>query len=166
MGRAAENSGVPTEIERKFLVTGDGWRRVALGPGQRLRQGYLAPGGAAAPMVRVRLAGDAAFLTVKGPGLLERAEYEYPIPAADAAAMLDTLCPPPVIGKVRSRVAHGGLLWEVDEFEDHLAGLVLAEVELPSADHPCVPPSWAGREVTGDPRYQNNNLARAAGPPE
>jgi CYTH domain-containing protein len=116
-------------------------------------------------VVRVRLAEGRGVLTIKGPGLLSRAEYEYPIPALDAAAMLDTLCPPPVIEKTRTRVAHGGLVWEVDEFAGHLAGLVLAEVELPAADHPLELPGWAGAEVTEDARYQNNSLARAAGPP-
>ncbi|MBK1658986.1 CYTH domain-containing protein [Paracraurococcus ruber] len=154
-----------TEIERKFLVAGEGWRDAALGPGLRLRQGYLAHGGPAAPVVRVRLAGDHGFLTIKGPGLLARAEYEYAIPAADAEAMLATLCAPPVIDKTRSRVAHAGLVWEVDEFAGHLAGLVLAEVELPGAETPVTLPGWAGREVTDDPRYQNSHLARADGPP-
>ena len=92
-----------TEIERKFLVTGEGWRDAALGPGLRLRQGYLPNGGdATAPVVRVRLAGADGFLTIKGPGLLTRAEFEYAIPAAEAAAMLATLCTPPVLEKTRT----------------------------------------------------------------
>jgi CYTH domain-containing protein len=103
---------MPTEIERKFLVTGEAWRQAALGPGRRLRQGYLAPGGAGAASVRVRLSDDDGFLTIKGPGLLSRAEYEYPIPAAHALAMLGDLCPPPVIEKTRTRVAHAGMVWE------------------------------------------------------
>lgn len=156
---------MPTEIERKFLVTRDGWRQAALGPGQRLRQGYLAHGGGGAAVVRVRLLDEAGFLTIKGPGLLTRAEYEYPIPAADAAAMLATLCPPPVIEKTRTRVGHGGLVWEVDEFGGHLAGLVLAEVELAAADQAVALPDWLGEEVTDDPRYQNAVLARALEPP-
>lgn len=156
---------MPMEIERKFLVTGEGWRRAALGPGQRLRQGYLAPGGQGLAVVRVRVLDGAGFLTIKGPGLLSRAEYEYAIPAGEAEAMLAGLCPPPVIDKTRTRVGHAGLVWEVDEFAGHLAGLVLAEVELPAADHPLDLPDWAGQEVTEDPRYQNNQLARAAGPP-
>jgi adenylate cyclase len=155
------------EIERKFLVTGEGWRAVALGPGLRLRQGYLPNGGGtAAPVVRVRLVDDAGFLTIKGPGLLTRAEFEYPIPAEDAAAMLATLCTPPVLEKTRTRVGHGGLVWEVDEFAGRLAGLVLAEVELDAIEQHFARPDWAGREVTGDPRYMNNALARAAGPPQ
>ncbi|MDO9710101.1 CYTH domain-containing protein [Paracraurococcus lichenis] len=154
-----------TEIERKFLVAGDGWRAAALGPGQRLRQGYLAHGGGGAPVVRVRLVDDDGVLTIKGPGLLARAEYEYPIPAADALAMLETLCAPPVIEKTRTRVAHGGLVWEVDAFGGHLAGLVLAEVELAAADQAVTLPDWVGAEVTADARYQNAVLARAAAPP-
>jgi adenylate cyclase len=158
---------MPTEIERKFLVAGDGWRQAALGPGLRLRQGYLPNGGAAAaPVMRVRLAGAQGFLTIKGPGLLTRAEFEYPIPAEDAEAILATLCTPPVLEKTRTRVGHGGLVWEVDEFGGALAGLVLAEVELDSADQALDLPDWVGREVTGDPRYMNNRLARAPAPPE
>lgn len=156
-------AGMATEIERKFLVAGDGWRQAALGPGLPLRQGYLSDG-EAGPVVRVRLAGPEGFLTIKGPGLLSRAEFEYQVPAADAEAMLG-LCAGPVIAKTRTRVAHGGLVWEVDEFAGHLAGLVLAEVELSRAEQEFTRPDWAGEEVTSDPRYQNNALSRAAGPP-
>jgi CYTH domain-containing protein len=150
-----------TEIERKFLVTSGAWRAEA-GSGTRLRQGYLHAG---TPVVRIRQAGELAFLTIKGPGLLARAEYEYPIPPEDAAAMLATLCPPPVIDKTRHRLALDGLTWEIDEFAGHLAGLVLAEIELASPDEPFARPAWLGAEVTDDPRYQNAALSRAAGPP-
>ena len=154
--------GMGTEIERKFLVAGDGWRAAATEPGVLLRQGYLHAG---TPVVRVRQAGETGFLTIKGPGLLSRAEYEYPIPAAEAAELLRSLCPPPIIEKTRTRVRHEGLVWEVDEFAGHLAGLVLAEVELPSADAAFDRPDWLGREVTEDPRYQNAALSRAGAPP-
>ena len=154
--------GMGTEIERKFLVAGEGWRAQAMGPGLPLRQGYLHAG---PPIVRIRQVGEAGFLTIKGPGLLARAEYEYPIPAAEAAELLATLCRPPIIEKTRTRVRHGGLVWEVDEFAGHLAGLVLAEVELASADQPFARPDWLGREVTEDARYQNAALSRAAAPP-
>ena len=153
------------EIERKFLVASDGWRDAALDAGTPIRQGYLAPGGADAPSVRVRLIGGEARLTVKSPGLLVRAEYEYPIPVADAEAMFASGLCAPLIEKRRTRVAHGGLLWEVDVFAGHLAGLVLAEVELAAAGEALSLPGWVGREVTGDPRYQNSALARAERPP-
>jgi CYTH domain-containing protein len=151
-----------TEIERKFLVIGDGWQAAALSPPLRLRQGYF-PG--EAPVVRVRIAGDRGFLTIKGPGLLSRAEFEYPIPLKDAEAMLAAFCAPPVIEKTRTRVGHGALVWEVDVFAGHLAGLVMAEVELTSADQAFSRPDWVGREVTEESRYQNSALAQAAGPP-
>ncbi len=150
-----------TEIERKFLVTSDAWRSEA-GPGTRFRQGYLNAG---TPVVRIRQAGSLAFLTIKGPGLLARAEYEYPIPIDDAAAMLASLCPPPIIDKTRYSVIHDGLCWEVDEFAGHLAGLVLAEIELARPDQPYMRPAWLGPEVTDDLRYQNSALSRAPGPP-
>lgn len=150
-----------TEIERKFLVMSDAWRAEA-GPGTRLRQGYLHAG---TPVVRIRQAGSLAFLTIKGPGLLARAEYEYPIPVEDAEAMLASLCPPPIIDKTRYRLIYEGLNWEIDEFAGHLAGLVLAEIELESPGQPYMRPAWLGLEVTDDLRYQNSALSRAPGPP-
>lgn len=156
-----------TEIERKFLVTSDAWRAAAEGPPVAMHQGYLAPGGPGAATVRIRIAGPRAMLTVKGPGLLSRLEFEYPVPVEDAEAMFAAgLCAPPLIEKERSRVPHAGLVWEVDVFGGHLAGLVLAEVELDRPDRPLELPAWVGQEVTGDPRYQNATLARAPGPPE
>ncbi|HEY4253679.1 MAG TPA: CYTH domain-containing protein [Roseomonas sp.] len=155
---------MPVEIERKFLVTSEDWRQAATGPAIRMRQGYVAAGGSMT--VRVRLEGERGVLTLKGPGLTARAEFEYTIPAEDAEALLAGHCAAPLIEKHRTRVAHAGLVWEVDEFAGHLAGLVMAEVELDAADQEVALPGWTGREVSGDPRFQNANLARAAGIPE
>lgn len=143
-----------TEIERKFLVTGSAWRT---SDGQRIVQGYLNRD--KARTVRVRIAGPQAFLTIKGATVgASRAEFEYPIPLADAEALLG-LCDGPLIDKVRHRVALGGLLWEVDEFLGDNAGLVVAEVELVSEDQAVDLPPWVGDEVTHDHRYFNSNLA-------
>lgn len=144
------------EIERKFLLSEDIWRQHE---GRLIRQGYLNTGGAAT--VRVRLAGDNAWLTVKGPTTGHtRAEYEYPIPPADAREMLDELCCGPLIEKRRYEVPYEGLVWEIDEFLGDNAGLVVAEVEL-EAEGQAVPlPPWVGDEVTGDPRYYNAQLTR------
>lgn len=145
-----------TEIERKFLVRGELWRRDAA-PGVRYRQGYLSIDPARA--VRVRLAGADAFLTIKGPPAgIARTEFEYPVPPADAEFMLERLCISPLIEKWRFRVPFGGRIWEVDEFEGENEGLLLAEVELPAADARVAVPPWAGREVSDDPRYFNVNL--------
>ncbi|MGG5887365.1 CYTH domain-containing protein [Falsiroseomonas sp. HC035] len=148
------------EIERKFLVAGDGWRQAASGPGMPIRQGYLSTNATA--VVRVRRAGPCAFLTIKGPGGLVRAEFEYEIPPQDAEDML-TLCAEVPLAKTRWPVPHEGHLWTVDVFEApaRLAGLVLAEVELPHAEAVPALPDWLGREVTGDPRYANAALAKA-----
>ncbi len=145
------------EIERKFLVASDAWRTGARGV--PYRQGYLDTG--AGCTVRVRVAGERAFLTIKGPpqGAV-RDEYEYPIPVADAEELLGRLCSGGCIEKVRHRVTHAGRVWEVDEFEGANAGLVLAEVELEHPDAEVALPSWLGTEVTGDPRYTNAALAR------
>ncbi len=146
------------EIERKFLVGSESWRAGA-GPGRRMRQGYLHAGPEGT--VRVRIAGDEAWLAVKGETRgLERAEYEYPIPRADAEAMLARLCRPPLVEKTRYVVPFAGRRWEVDVFEGANAGLVIAEVELPAADAAVTLPPWAGREVSNDARYFNAALAR------
>jgi CYTH domain-containing protein len=150
------------EIERKFLVAADGWRQAVSGPGLPIRQGYLSVVDAGA-VVRVRLAGPLGFLTVKGPGRLVRAEFEYEIPVEDAEAML-VLCQAPPLSKIRWPVSHQGHAWTVDVFEapGRLAGLVLAEVELGDRDSKPALPDWLGEEVTDDPRYANAALALAA----
>ncbi|NMJ44320.1 CYTH domain-containing protein [Roseomonas sp. JC162] len=150
------------EIERRFLVTGEAWRG-GVTEACRLDQGYLAREDRVT--VRVRVAGAAAKLTIKGPGGLVRPEFEYPVPLQDAEAMLATLCGGRRVAKTRHLVPHGGLTWEVDVFEGPLAGLVIAEVELPAADHPLALPAWAGREVTDDARYSNAVLASLDAPP-
>jgi CYTH domain-containing protein len=156
---------MPVEIERKFLVVGEGWREAALGPAQPIRQGYVADGGGTRMTVRVRRIGERAFLTLKSPGLMSRAEFEYPIPVEDAEAMLASHCLSPPLTKRRTRVRHDRLIWEVDEFEEQLAGLVMAEVELPSTEMPFALPPWAGAEVTEDARFQNASLAKAGSVP-
>lgn len=145
-----------TEIERKFLVVGDAWRQGA--SGTDYRQGYLCT--TPERTVRVRVAGDKGYLTIKGARKgVSRLEFEYAIPLADAQAMLDSMCVRPLIEKTRYRVAHEGLEWEVDEFAGENAGLVVAEVELEREDQEVPLPAWVGKEVSTDDRYANANLA-------
>jgi adenylate cyclase len=145
------------EIERKFLVTSDAWRTLATGV--PCRQGYLSS--APERSVRVRIAGGKGTLTVKGASDgVTRAEFEYAIPVENAAAMLDNLCEKPLIEKTRYRIPFGSHTWEVDEFHGENAGLVVAEVELASADENPALPAWVGREVSSDARYFNVNLVK------
>ncbi|WP_295856030.1 CYTH domain-containing protein [uncultured Xylophilus sp.] len=142
------------EIERKFLVTGDAWRAA---PGTSFSQGYLNRD--PARTVRVRIAGDRGFLTVKGRSSgATRAEFEYPVPREDAEALL-ALCDGPVVRKTRHVLTHAGHVWEIDAFLGDNAGLVVAEIELASEDEPFARPDWLGAEVTGDARYYNSSLA-------
>jgi adenylate cyclase len=143
------------EIERKFLVRDDTWKDCT--PGVRIAQGYLSLDPARS--VRVRLAGESAWLTVKGAASgIHRAEFEYPIPVDDARALL-RMCLPSVIDKTRHRIHYGGHLWEIDVFHGANEGLVLAEVELACESiMPDLPP-WAGAEVSTDLRYYNSSLA-------
>lgn len=146
------------EIERKFLLASDDWRGAVV-RSQRLRQGYLVPPGGTAS-VRVRIAGERAELNIKAAVLgRSRTEYEYPIPLADAEQMLDGLCVGRV-DKTRHLVECAGWHWEIDEFEGDNAGLVVAEIELPSADAAFPRPHWLGEEVTEQARYYNHALAQ------
>jgi adenylate cyclase len=145
------------EIERKFLVQGDAWK--SLGQGVLLRQGYLSS--QPERVVRVRIEGESAMLTIKGKSVgATRGEWEYPIPLADAEEFLDRLCERPVIEKRRYRIPYEGMLWEVDEFLGENAGLVVAEIELQAEDQPFAKPTWVTEEVTQDARYFNANLLR------
>lgn len=145
------------EIERKFLVRGDSWRSLA--EGTCYRQGYL--NSARQRTVRIRTAGNRAYLTIKGPTAgAARPEYEYEIPLADGEAMLAELAEKPIIEKKRYRIPFGGLTWEIDEFFGENAGLLVAEVELGSEGEVFSKPEWAGEEVTADPRYFNANLLK------
>ncbi|HKY90761.1 MAG TPA: CYTH domain-containing protein [Nevskiaceae bacterium] len=148
---------MPLEIERKFLVTGDAWRR-EVARSRDMRQGYLvAESGKAS--VRVRLDGDEGRLNIKAAVIgMSRAEYDYAIPADEAAEMLAQLC----LGrleKTRHYVDRDGLTWEIDEFHGDNDGLVVAEVELADEHQAFARPQWLGTEVTDDRRYYNHHLA-------
>jgi adenylate cyclase len=153
---------MPVEIERKFLVRDGAWRDGATVT--RIRQGYIVAGPAVS--VRIRRAGTSGFITVKSGAGLIRSEYEYAIPPDEADEMLDTVCVRPLIEKHRHHVRFADLDWVVDEFDGALAGLVMAEIELDDAEQDVPLPPWVGREVTGDPRYLNANLAKSGLPPE
>ena len=145
------------EIERKFLVKTGAW--TPQGAGTHFRQGYL--NSQKERVVRVRIQGGQATLTIKGPTAgITRSEFEYPIPLDDAAVLLETLCEQPVIDKHRHVEQHGGHTWEIDVFHGDNEGLVVAEVELASEHDALTLPSWAGADVSSDPRYFNSNLLK------
>lgn len=148
-----------SEIERKFLVRGDAWRPLASGR-QALRQAYLAESPACS--VRVRIAGQEAWLTVKErrAGRM-RGEFEYPIPPEDAAALLASCAGAAPIEKVRHAVPVGRHCFEVDEFGGANRGLVIAEIELATAEEEFPRPAWLGDEVTDDEQFYNARLAEA-----
>ena len=146
---------MPVEKERKFLVKKD------LVPeterSTRMIQVYLSTD--PERTVRVRVAGDKAYLTIKGsPSGIARPEYEYPIPAEDARQLFRLAVSTPV-EKVRHEIHVGGKKWEIDFFEGMNKGLVLAEIELEREDEEFILPEWADKEVTGDWRYHNSRLS-------
>lgn len=148
------------EIERKFLLADDSWRECVVSS-TVMRQGYLSR--RVESTVRVRVAGERAWLTVKGANRgAVRNEWEYEIPVAEAVEMLQSpgMADGNVVEKTRHIVWHEGYRWEIDEFHGRHEGLVVAEVEMREVDEDVPLPGFVGREVTGDPAYYNSTLAR------
>ena len=147
------------EIERKFLLKSDEWRKTAAPP-RHLVQGYFDTGTSGCTL-RVRNDDGQGRLTIKGrPSGFARSEFEYAIPAVDVAEMLKEFCAPRVVEKLRYLVEFGGFEWEIDEYLGLNAGLFTAEIELPSEDADFPRPPWLGEEVSGIASYTNGALSR------
>lgn len=141
------------EIERKFLVKSDSWRKHST-RSKHIVQGYLA--NSERGSIRIRVSGDTANLNIKSMTLgVSRSEYEYPIPMNEAQSMLKDLCIQPLIEKTRHYIDQSQHIWEVDVFEGENAGLVVAEIELAYADEVFHKPDWVAEEVSDDHRYYN-----------
>jgi len=143
------------EIEKKFLVKQDIFPRTS--HSTVMKQGYLSVD--KERVVRVRIEGDKAWLTIKGKMQgISRPEFEYEIPTTDAEQLLK-LCMFNPVEKIRHRIEANGQLWEVDEFIGLNKGLILAEIELDDENQSFTLPEWIGEEVTHDHRYYNSWLA-------
>ncbi len=147
------------EIERKFLVSSDGYKQSATSQ-TRIAQGFLNTD--PSRTVRVRIMGEKGFLTVKGASNdsgTTRFEWEIEISTAEAANLID-LCETGILEKYRFEVPCGKHIFEVDEFLGENKGLVVAEVELEHEDEPFERPDWLGEEVTGQRKYYNSQLSK------
>ena len=116
-------------------------------------------------IARMRLVDERAVFTLKGRRTNASAhELEWGLPLALGHQIAATGAYPSVSKRRYEWRGADGLLWEVDEFEGELAGLILAEVELPEEDHPVELPPWLGLEITGDHSWSNAQLAHAGRP--
>ncbi|MFZ1148862.1 MAG: CYTH domain-containing protein [Xanthobacteraceae bacterium] len=151
----------PVEIERKFLVTNDDWRQLAV-RSVRLRDGLIAAYKDC--KVRVRIAGDdIATVAIKGPRIgIAQAEFEYEIPITDAERMLSIMCQDDTLEKERFFVEDAGGTWHVDVYSGILQGVVIAEIELKHESQELILPRWIGKEVTGDSFYKKINMRARA----
>ncbi len=147
------------EIERKFLLADSSWKTDGLRK-EYFRQGYIRTTGTPHVTVRIRIADEKAYLTLKGAlQKTARSEYEYEIPVDDAQRMLDEYVSSGIVEKYRYFVPAKEGTWEIDEYLGDNEGLVTAELELKSEDAVFTKPAWLGDEVTGVPRYYNSMLA-------
>ena len=145
------------EIERKFLVDAEKWAQLIKPEPTHLKQGYLVND--ELKTIRVRIAGEKAYLTIKGRTVgISRSEYEYPLPVKDAIELLDTLAIS-FIEKNRYCINFAGHTWEVDVFLGDNTGLIAAEIELETAATEFELPDWITIEVSADTRYYNSNLS-------
>ncbi|MEB3321050.1 MAG: CYTH domain-containing protein [Cyanobium sp.] len=157
------------EIERRFLVGGDGWR-AHVHERQQMQQGYLTDRADGLtlrvrisecrhrqPSARLTLKAPAAAGSAAGPEGLVRQEFEYPIPLDDARALLALT--DRQLGKRRYLLGLDGGDWVVDVFAGRNAPLVIAEVELDRPDRPITPPAWCALELTGRHEFSNAALA-------
>ena len=150
----------PVEIERKFLVANDEWKLSAV-RSVCIRDGLIAS--SEGRKVRVRISGELATVTVKGPRTgIVRPEFEYEVPVADAERMFSTICGDDTLEKERFFVEDTGGTWHVDVYSGILQGVVIAEIELKHESEALILPRWIGKEVTGDPFFKKINM-RARG---
>lgn len=153
------------EIERKFLVASDGWKKHTLVKKVPIEQGYIDTSGDV--IVRFRVTNSQAFMTIKSNHRgMTRKEFEYEVPFDDGEELIKS-CKKPTIKKTRHYIVDNfNQLWEIDIFRGLNKGLVLAEIELESEKQPVTIPEWLGREVTNDERYRNTALATTKVPKE
>ena len=147
---------MPLEIERKFLVAHDRWKKYVVRH-SKIQDGLIASNNG--NKARVRIADDKATIALKSRRMgVVRTEFEYEIPCADAEEILRTMCEGNVLNKVRHFVIHKDATWQVDVYDDILKGIVIAEIELTQPDQVLQIPDWVGAEVTDDPRYRKVNM--------
>ena len=157
-GQAVSINDKMIEIERKFLVTSEAFKKEAFAQ-NRIAQGYLSS--VPERTVRVRIKGDKGFLTIKGASNetgLSRFEWEKEIPVDEATALLK-FCEKGIIDKVRYEILVGKHTFEVDVFAGENYGLIIAEIELSSENESFIKPKWLGKEVTGNKKYYNSYLS-------
>lgn len=156
--RLRGNESNSLEIERKFLVTSDAFKKETHTQ-TRIKQGYLSTD--PERTVRVRIKGEKGFLTIKGKSNetgTTRVEVEEEIAFAKAETLLK-LCLSGIIDKTRYEVTIGHHTWEVDEFYGDNTGLLLAEIELSNENESFTKPTWIGEEVTADKKYYNSYIS-------
>ncbi len=147
------------EIERKFLVKSGEYKKEAFKK-LKIKQGFLSTD--PERTVRLRIADETAFLTIKGKSTedgLSRFEWEKEIDKKEAEELFK-LCKPGIIDKTRYLIKAGNFTFEVDEFYGENQGLVVAEIELKNEEDTFPKPNWLDEEITGDLKYYNSQLSK------
>tara|TARA_Y100001968_G_C19213724_1_gene646071 strand:- start:112 stop:606 length:495 start_codon:yes stop_codon:yes gene_type:complete len=146
------------EIERRFIVEGNEWKKF-IQTSEQLKQGYLLAN-ESDWTIRIRIINNKdAFLTLKRPkGGITRFEFEYPVPLHDAEELFEIA--KYSIKKKRYHLTLDSKDWVVDCFQDQNHPLVLAEIELKSNNESIRKPSWCIKEVSHLKEWSNAALAK------
>jgi adenylate cyclase len=137
----------PVEVERKWLV--HDLPDLSRHEGKEVIQGYIAIS-ADGTEVRLRQTDGKFFQTVKSEGGLVRDEIEIDLTQKQFEALWRAAAGRR-LKKTRYTWPWEGNMVEIDVYRGSLAGLIVAEVEFPSAHASArfAPPPWFGTEVTG-----------------
>jgi CYTH domain-containing protein len=132
-----------------------------MGSGLHILQGYLSE----EPSIRFRIVDEKIIITIKRlntDGSRFELETEKSEVSLEERVTLKSLARLPVIEKVRYRIPYSDLIWEVDVYQGENLGLITADVELPSLNHPIEFPEWINSEseITTNSKYYNWNLGR------
>jgi adenylate cyclase len=164
------------EIEKKYLLTEKetpSWLERSVSK-KEIVQGYLVIEDQKPEKIwRIRLTkdeeGEKAYWTFKQStsNPMMRVEVESELPVEQAKMLLENCSRK--IEKTRHIIpAENGLFFELDCFKGKLGGLFLMEIELPTLETeiPRIKGLSMGLDVTDDPIYRNDALARKMNTPE
>ena len=148
------------EIERKFLVTDDSFKKSSVTSINTYFQSYIHSDNN--KNIRIRIIDNTkAFITIKynTENSIRRQEFEYEIPLSDAID-ISINCTEYLLKK-RYTIPYKNRIWTVDEYIDSkYNGLITAEIELDNENQKFKKPKWIGEEITGNPEYSNSNLTK------
>ncbi len=144
------------EIERRFLVKNNDWKKFITGK-IFIEQGYLSQS-LDSWIIRIRFTGkDFKIAFKKHIKSFTNLEFEYSIPQKDGETIMSNLSN--TIKKERFFLEVEKKSWIIDCFKENNYPLEIAEIELSNEDEDLSLPSFISKEITGLTDYSNLSLS-------